>query len=130
MRTDATSLADFRFSADHYWFHLRDSVWTVGLTDFAQKTLSDIVYIRLPLPGAWFERGDPIGEIESLKSSADLEAPFPCTVVEINHEVEEDPQLINEDPYGGGWLLKVEPDRVEDLTELLDYRGYLALVEE
>jgi glycine cleavage system H protein len=100
------------------------------LTDFAQKILSDIVYISLPLPGAWFERGDPIGEIESLKAASNLEAPFPCTAVEINYEVEENPQLINDDPYGDGWLLKLEPDRVEDLTELLDYQGYLALVEE
>ncbi len=130
MRTDAASLAAFRFSADHYWFHLRDDVWAIGLTDFAQTSLGDFVYISLPLPGAWFQHGDRIGEIESIKAVSDLEAPFSCTVVETNHEAEEDPSLINGDPYGDGWLLKVEPDTVEDLTELLDYQGYLALVEQ
>jgi len=68
MRTDAMSLAAFRFSEDHYWFHLRDSVWVVGLTDFAQTSLGTFVSISLPLPGAWFQRGDPIGEIEILDS--------------------------------------------------------------
>jgi len=130
MRTDAMSLAAFRFSEDHYWFHLRDSVWVVGLTDFAQTSLGTFVSISLPLPGAWFQRGDPIGEIESLKATSSLEAPLSCMVIEINLELEEGPSLINDDPYGDGWLLKVEPDRAEDVTRLLDYQEYLALVEQ
>lgn len=122
--------ADLRYTADHEWVRLTgDGTVRVGITDFAQSSLGDVVYVQLPEVGAQMAAGDSFGEVESTKSVSDLYAPLSGTVKAINAELEGNPQLINSDPYGAGWLLELQADGVEDgLGSLLDAEAYRAVL--
>jgi glycine cleavage system H protein len=100
----------------------------VGITDYAQDQLGDVVFVSLPEPGSDVEAGRPLGEVESTKSVSDIYSPVAGRVVEKNSEVEQNPELINSDPYGRGWLVKLEPAD-GDLAQLLDAAAYQKLVE-
>ena len=125
--------ADLRYTAEHEWIHRTgpDTV-RVGITDFAQSSLGDVVYVQLPEVGAEVSAGDSFGEVESTKSVSDLYAPMSATVVAVNAELAGSPQLINSDPYGQGWLLELRADAdtlEQGLGALLDadaYRGTLS----
>lgn len=103
--------ADLRYTAEHEWVRrtAEDTV-RVGITDFAQSSLGDVVYVQLPEVGAAVTAGDSFGEVESTKSVSDLYAPLSATVVAVNGDLEGSPQLINSDPYGEGWLLELRAD--------------------
>lgn len=120
--------ADLRYTVEHEWIRRtgEDTV-RVGITDFAQSSLGDVVYVQLPETGAAVSAGESFGEVESTKSVSDLFAPMSATVVAVNTDLEDSPQLINSDPYGGGWLLELRADADtldEGLSALLDATAY------
>lgn len=118
------------YSPHHLWVEPQeDGTARVGLTEYAQSQLGDIVYLELPTVGDHYDRGEMCGTIESVKTTADLIMPIGGEVVAINEEVVKKPELTNTDPYGDGWLLLVKVDDPKDLKELLDAEAYQQLVE-
>ncbi|MCE9516550.1 MAG: glycine cleavage system protein GcvH [Mycobacterium sp.] len=119
---------DLRYTAEHEWIsHTADDTVRVGITDFAQSSLGDVVYVQLPDVGTRVAAGEAFGEVESTKSVSDLYAPITATVVAVNAELEGNPSLINSDPYGQGWLLELQADGDtlnQQLSVLLDADGY------
>ena len=121
---------DLRYSTDHEW--VRQEAGTkvrIGITDYAQDALGDIVYIDLPHVGQVIEAGQQIGEIESTKSISDLYAPVAGEVVEVNADLEEHPERVNADPYGEGWICLVELSSEAKLDDLMDAPAYIELTE-
>ena len=119
-----------RYTAEHEWLRdEQDGTVTVGITDHAQAELGDIVYVELPAAGAEITQGDSFGVIESVKAASDLFAPVSGTVTAVNGDLESAPQQVNEDPYGAGWLIKLQPSRRADESgALLDGAGYRQLL--
>jgi glycine cleavage system H protein len=103
---------------------------TIGITDFAQEQLGDLVYIELPKVGHEFSRGDNISVIESVKSASDLVAPVSGEIVEVNDRLEDDPELVSEDSMGEGWFIKVKLSKHSELDELMDDESYQAFIED
>lgn len=101
----------------------------VGITDYAQDALGDIVYVQLPEPGTAVRAGEPLGEVESTKSVSDIYAPVTGTVVARNEALADTPELINNDPYGEGWLVEIQPDDPAEADTLLDAEGYARVTE-
>ena len=120
---------DLRYSADHEWVRLEGDRIRVGITDYAQDALGDVVYVELPDVGSEVAAGDAFGEVESTKSVSDLYAPLAGVVVEINGELADAPERLNEDPYGEGWICAIEPTSVDDLDGLLDAAAYRTLID-
>ena len=123
---------DLKYTAEHEWVTTAGSatVVRVGITDYAQEALGDIVFVSLPEVGATFTAGDPMGEIESTKSVSDVFAPVPGTVSARNEALESQPELINSDPYGEGWVVEIEIADAAVLDTLLDADGYQQLLED
>jgi glycine cleavage system H protein len=119
---------DLRYSSDHEWARLEGDRVRVGITDYAQDTLGDVVFVQVPEVGAEVEAGAAFGEVESTKSVSDLYAPVSGTVVEVNTELADAPNRLNEDPYGEGWICVIEPSDTSQLENLLDAAKYQALV--
>jgi glycine cleavage system H protein len=119
------------YTAEHEWVLITDTTARVGITDYAQRALGDVVYVSVPAPGTRVTAGDPCGEVESTKSVSDIYSPADGQVIEINQEVDDDPGLVNSDPYGAGWLFKItlEPPDVVP-PGLLSAAEYLALTQE
>lgn len=118
-----------RYTADHEWARLEDGRVRMGITDFAQEALGDVVFVQLPQMGGRLEAGGPCSEVESTKSVSDVYAPVAGEVVEVNEGLVESPQRINEDPYGQGWICVIAPDGPTELSELLrpaDYRQIIS----
>jgi glycine cleavage system H protein len=116
---------DLRYSREHEWTRSEDDGRVrVGITDFAQDALGDVVYVDLPEPGTKVTAGQPFGEVESTKSVSDVYAPVSGTIVERNGALEEKPELVNEQPYGDGWLVAIEPSEAAQLEQLLDSGAY------
>lgn len=110
------------YSKEYSWVKIEENKVRVGITDYAQKQLREIVYAELPSPGATINQGEPYGTIESVKAVSDLIAPISGTIEEVNEEVQARPELINEDPYGEGWLLVVKPSNLQaELAKLMDF---------
>lgn len=120
--------ADRRYSEQHEWALERDGRIIVGITHYAQDQLGDVVFVGLPDQGTSVSAGQPLGEVESTKSVSDIYSPIDGTVAEKNHEVEGSPELVNEDPYGKGWLVTLEGDP-QALESLLDHHGYKSHIE-
>lgn len=120
--------AELNYTAEHEWVQRTgDGTLRIGITDFAQSALGDVVFIQLPDIGAEVAAGESFGEVESTKSVSDLYAPVSAKVVAVNGDLDGEPQLVNSDPYGAGWLveLQVEADALNDsLAKLLDADGY------
>ena len=106
---------DSRYSKSHEYIHMEGGIGTVGITDYAQKELGDVVFVELPQPGTVLDAGDELGSIESVKAVSELFSPVGGEVVEVNERLTENPALVNTDPYGDGWLIKM---RVADPTEI------------
>ena len=125
---------DLHYTADHEWVRRTgDDVVRVGITDFAQSALGDVVFVRLPDVGTDLTAGEAFGEVESTKSVSDLYAPVSAKVVAVNDDLDASPELVNTDPYGGGWLLdlQVEADALEKgFAELLDAEAYRSTLAE
>ncbi|MFP4050164.1 MAG: glycine cleavage system protein GcvH [Thermoplasmata archaeon] len=111
---------ELRYTEDHEWVKLTDGEAQYGITDYAQEELGDIVYIELPEVGEDVEKGDMIGVIESVKTVSDLYAPMTGTITKVNDELEESPETINDDPYGDGWIVKIEYEDKSEYESLMD----------
>ena len=99
---------DLVYTKDHEWFRVLDNILTIGITDFAQGELGDIIFVEFPGIGDEFQKDDPFGTIEAVKTVADIFSPVQGKIIEINHVIENSPEIINLDPYGDGWLVKIE----------------------
>jgi glycine cleavage system H protein len=121
---------DRRYTTDHEWARLADGNVQVGITDYAQDALGDIVYVDLPAVGAKFEVGGVLGEVESTKSVSEIYAPIAGEVVAVNTALADNPELLNTDPYGAGWISNIAPADPVALDALLDAAGYTALISE
>jgi glycine cleavage system H protein len=108
-----TNPAELRYTAEHEWVSVEGSTASVGITDYAQRALGDVVYVSVPAPGTRVTAGEPCGEVESTKSVSDIYSPVTGEVTEVNSDVDEDPGLVNSDPYGAGWLMRVQMDADE-----------------
>jgi glycine cleavage system H protein len=126
--------ADLYYTTEHEWVQRTgDDTLRVGITDYAQSALGDVVFVQLPDVGADVTAGDSFGEVESTKSVSDLYAPVSAKVVAVNGDLESNPQLVNSDPYGEGWLIDLQADAAsldESLAALLDADGYRATLSE
>ncbi len=123
--------ADLLYTDEHEWVRLEGDVAVVGITDYAQHELGDVVYVELPEVGSTVEQGKPFGVVESVKAASDLYAPVSGEVVEVNTALEDAPELVNDDPYGEGWMIKVRPSNWEaEKANLLDAEAYRRLIEE
>ena len=118
---------DLRYTSDHEWVAPGSDAVKVGITHFAQDALGDIVYVQLPETGTAVEAGESLGEVESTKSVSEIYAPITGTVSARNEKLNDEPELINSDPYGDGWLVAIEPADPAAVDELLDANGYREL---
>jgi glycine cleavage system H protein len=113
---------DLQYSKDHEWVRVEDGMATIGITDYAAEELGDIVYIELPDVGRSVQAGESLGTIETVKAVEDIYAPVSGTVVDVNGALDETPEIVNEDPYGNGWLFCIEPSgEAEGLMSASDY---------
>jgi len=119
---------DLKYTKDHEWVRIEGNVATIGITAFAQGELGDIVFVEIETEGEDLEAGEIFGTIEAVKTVSDLFMPFAGNVKEFNTELESSPEIVNEDPYGKGWMIKVEFDGDIDSSELLDAEGYKAII--
>ena len=119
---------NLRYSAEHEWVRVDGTIAEVGITDFAQDNLGDIVYVQLPEIGATLVRDATCSEVESTKSVSDIYAPVSGTVVAVNEALTTTPELINSDPYGAGWMFRVELSDAAEVDTLMDAAAYQALV--
>lgn len=115
---------DLRYTAEHEWVRLTEDVVRVGITDYAQDALGDVVFVSLPALGTQVRAGEAVGEVESTKSVSDLYAPVSGTVVGRNEELSSTPELVNSDPYGAGWILELRPEDPTAVDALLDAAAY------
>ncbi len=122
--------SDLRYSKDHEWLRLNADGKTgkVGITDFAQQELGDIVYVELPTTGDDFERGDEFGTVEAVKTVSELYMPVSGTVTAVNEALEDAPELVNDDPYGEGWMIEIELANPDEANDLMDAEAYAAMV--
>ena len=120
---------DLRYSTDHEWAKLEDGKVRIGITDYAQDALGDVVYVDVPEVGRTVKVNDTFSEVESTKSVSDIFAPIAGTIVEVNEALADAPERLNEDPYGEGWICLIEPSDVAELDALLDAAAYRALTE-
>lgn len=122
--------ADLLYSRDDEWVRMDGDVATVGVTDYAQDSLSDIVYLELPEVGETYEEGDTFGVIESVKAAADLYMPVSGEITEVNEALVDEPEAVNEDPYGKAWMVRVRLSDSSELDNLMDADAYRAYVDE
>lgn len=120
---------DLLYSSDHEWIQRVEGGVRIGITDYAQDALGDVVYVAIPAIGTTVSAGDSFGEVESTKSVSDVYAPVSGTVAAVNDELGSDPSALNNDPYGSGWLCEIELSSPDQLDALLDAAGYRALTE-
>lgn len=121
---------ELHYTADHEWIaELEDGRLKIGITDFAQDALGDVVYVDLPEPGRSVEAGATVAEVESTKSVSEIYAPVSGTIVDINEALADSPDLVNADPYGAGWFFLLEPAENADRGALIDGAAYRALTE-
>ncbi len=118
------------YTAEHEWVTIEGAIASVGITDFAQQALGDVVYVSVPAAGTEVTAGEPCGEVESTKSVSDIYSPVDGEVIESNPEIDEDPGLVNTDPYGAGWLLRIRLADDAEPAGLLTAEEYTALTKE
>ena len=119
---------DLYYSEEHEWVRIDDEIATIGITDFAQEALGDIVYVDLPAVGETVDAGAVIGELESTKSVSEIFAPIAGEIVARNDALDTGPEVVNSDPYGEGWLIKVRPSDENPIEGLLESEAYAAMV--
>ncbi len=120
---------DLNYTEEHEWIRINDTSAIVGITDFAQSQLGDIIFLELPDVGEKIIAGEPFGEIEAVKTVSELYAPIDGTIVEVNNELEDFPEKVNHDCYGGGWIIKIKSENKIFKENLLDYKEYSRLIE-
>ncbi|NLV91410.1 MAG: glycine cleavage system protein GcvH [Firmicutes bacterium] len=122
--------ADLKYSKDHEWVRVEGDVAVIGITDFAQSELGDVVFVELPETDIEVAAGDPLGVIESVKAVSDIFSPVSGTVVEVNAQLEDTPEAVNEDCYGAGWIAKVSMSNPQEVEKLLSPAEYEELTNE
>ncbi len=122
-------ILDVRYATTHEWARTTGDEVVVGISDYAQSTLSDVVYVELPEVGDKVSKGEQLGVVESVKAAGDIYAPASGTVVAVNEGLEDSPELVNQDPFGEGWLVRIRLDDPAELDDLMDAAAYKALVE-
>lgn len=123
-----SSPTDLVFAASHEWARLDGDIATVGISNHAQEELTDVVFVELPVLGRAVDAGDPTAVVESVKAASDIYAPLGGEVIEVNPEVENDPSLVNTDPYGKGWIFKLRVNDPASVASLMDSQAYDAHV--
>jgi len=121
---------ELKYTEEHEWVLIEDGVATVGITDFAQDSLGDVVFVELPEVGAVLEAGKSFGVVESVKAVSDVYAPVSGEVIEVNEELPDTPELVNTSPYEDGWMVKIKVSDNGELDELMDAEAYQEFVEE
>lgn len=121
---------DCRYTREHEWVRIEDDICVLGITDFAQNQLGEVVFVETPEIGHVFDAGDEIGTIESVKAVAEVYTPVAGEIVEVNENLRDDPQSVNEDPHGDGWLVKIRYSSSSDFAELMDSEAYEEYVKE
>lgn len=117
-------MSERKYSKDHEWLELNEDIATVGITNHAQESLGDIVFIELPEIGRLVKSGDQIGVVESVKAASDLFSPVSGEIIEVNNELQNSPQLLNTDSENTGWYMKIKIDNAEELTNLMNFNQY------
>ena len=120
--------SELKYTKDHEWISVDGNIATIGITDFAQSELGDIVYVEVDTLGEEVDREAVFGTVEAVKTVSDLFAPVSGTIVSFNEELEATPELVNTDPYGAGWMVKIEISESSELDDLLDAETYGALI--
>ena len=115
---------ELKYTADHEWVRINGNEAVIGITDFAQSELGEIVYVDVDTEGEKIDRNEVFGSIEAVKTVSDLMMPMTGEVLEVNAELEDAPELVNEDPYGKGWIIKIAIEKPAEADELLDAAGY------
>lgn len=119
-----------KYTNEHEWIRLEGDEAYVGITDYAQTQLGDIVFVDVPTEGETLGKGETFGSIEVVKTVSDLFLPVGGEILEVNQALEESPELVNKDPYGEGWIIKIKPSDISEMDELLDAEAYRQLVNE
>jgi len=120
--------SDLHYTNDHEWIKTNGKTALVGITDFAQGELGDIVFVEIETVGSHLDKGSTFGTIEAVKTVSDLFIPVSGKVLEMNDKINETPELINKDPYGAGWIIKIEMDDAAQVNELLEAKAYASLI--
>ncbi|MDC4409555.1 glycine cleavage system protein GcvH [Acinetobacter baumannii] len=118
--------SELKYARTHEWVKVEGDLVITGITDHAQDELGDLVYVETPEVGSQVTAGEQAGVVESVKTASDIHAPVSGTVVEVNTNLEDDPDFVNEDPYGKGWIYKIKPDNIADVEKLLTNAEYEA----
>ena len=117
------------YSKEHEWANVNEEEVVIGITDYAQSQLGDVIFIEFPEIGTHFQKDNVFGEVEAVKTVSELYAPLSGTIKEVNIQLDESPDLVNTDPYGEGWIIKVIPDTIEEKNLLMDVSSYEKLIE-
>jgi glycine cleavage system H protein len=120
---------NLKYTKDHEWLEIQGEIGTIGVTDFAQGELGDVVFVELPAVGTAVKAGDPFGTIEAVKAVSELYAPVTGTVTEVNTRLADEANLVNQDCYGAGWMIKIKIANVAEANALLNSKDYSQLVE-
>lgn len=121
---------DVKYLESHEWIRMEGDEGTVGISDYAQEELNDVVYVELPEVGDAFKKGEVFGTVESVKAASDVYMPMSGKVIAINEALTDSPQLVNQDPYGAGWFVKIEVSNPSEYDDLLDAEAYRKICEE
>lgn len=119
---------ELKYTEDHEWAKIEGDTVTIGINDYAQDQLGEIVFVELPEAGDTFSKGDEFGSVESVKAVSEIYIPISGEIIEVNEDLEDAPELVNESCYDGGWLIKVKPNDVSELDKLLDKAAYLDML--
>jgi len=117
------------YTKDHEWINIENDYAFIGITDYAQSELGDIIFVELPEINDSFEIMDTFGTLEAVKTVADLFSPIKCKIIDVNNNIDSRPETINSDPYGEGWILKVKVENKDDLNDLLSYNEYSKIID-
>ena len=121
-------MSEKKYSKDHEWIFCEDNVATVGITNYAQESLGDIVFIELPIIGRLVKFGDQVGVVESVKAASELFSPVSGEIIEVNNELQNSPQLLNTDPEKSGWYMKVKINSIDELSKLMNFDEYKKII--
>ncbi len=125
---DLNLLDDVKYTKSHEWTKISGDIVTIGINDYAQDQLGEIVFVELPETGDTFSKGDEFGSVESVKAVSEIYIPISGKIVEINEDLEDAPELVNESCYDNGWLIKIKPEDVSELDDLMDKDEYLNML--
>ena len=121
-------MSEKKYSKDHEWVFIKNQIATVGITNYAQESLGDIVFIELPEIGKSIKKGDQVGVVESVKVASELYSPVSGEIIEINNELTTTPQLLNTDPENTGWYMKLKTNNTEELNNLMNFNQYKKMI--